>query len=728
MTRRRARQRRAQEVCTQEVRAEEGHGVYRLTRARRRACRIRQARAALVRRGALLLSVSGACLMRAALAAAAAHEVMHEMTGEVQALRDARTQLADYHAAQRNLREARKGVQTAQENLAAAQAGKKEAAQALADARQNLAASREALREAQQALAAARAVAAEKSQAAQSAQQAVADYAPEVEALRSDAAAAAAESARAEGAYEAAAAAAQAAMQRDREAAVAAACEAVGYEQRRLEEAQRLADEALAAMPDRMEEVESSYRGWLDALDASLDASEAALSDAEAQLDDLMSAAEDAAMEAADAQQEAAQAEAEAAQAAAEAAQQEKEEAAEEDDVREAEDWAREAAADLVSAQVWEREAAEQVAHFGEGEGVQAGFEYYSWRGRRAGHQLYLPLSYFASRRQDGHMVDFSLSTGRVASDSGYAGGHVSGFTDTVLGITLHGDHPRDSVRYHFTLNVPTGESRVYQSAVLPEGVAAMTTFGAGWEYIPAVEWLHHFTERDSLDATLSCAWRAAYDYARESPSAAVHPGTQLAEDVSYQHIGERQQTRIGLRHSSTAMARQDTFDYDGWLQGGMEGTVPVSGETRYREGETWGLRWLSNRKITPRDEYFHCLAFDFTNAVHGYDAGKVYEQFASVGVRHTVTPQLHWQAVASYQHVSAGSSDIERRLLTRGEEVGDDLMNGGWSRFGLLARLTWQPRLEEQLTFSLERYVRRDEASVGYHGWGMALWYSRSL
>ena len=623
MTRRRARQRRAQEVCTQEVRAEEGHGVYRLTRARRRAYRIRRARAALVRRGALLLSVSGVCLMRAALAAAAAHEVMHEMTGEVQALRDARTQLADYHAAQRNLREARKGVQAAQENLAAAQAGKREAAQALADARQNLAASREALREAQQALAAARAVAAEKSQAAQSAQQAVADYAPEVEALRSDAAAAAAESARVEGAYEAAAAAAQ---------------------------------------------------------------------------------------------------------AAAEAEQQEKEEAAAEDDVREAEDWAREAAADLVSAQVWEREAAEQVAHFGEGEGVQAGFEYYSWRGRRAGHQLYLPLSYFASRRQDGHMVDFSLSAGRVASDSGYAGGHVSGFTDTVLGITLHGDHPRDSVRYHFTLNVPTGESRVYQSAVLPEGVAAMTTFGAGWEYIPAVEWLHHFTERDSLDATLSCAWRAAYDYARESPSAAVHPGTQLAEDVSYQHIGERQQTRIGLRHSSTAMARQDTFDYDGWLQGGMEGTVPVSGETRYREGETWGLRWLSNRKITPRDEYFHCLAFDFTNAVHGYDAGKVYEQFASVGVRHTVTPQLHWQAVASYQHVSAGSSDIERRLLTRGEEAGDDLMNGGWSRFGLLARLTWQPRPEEQLTFSLERYVRRDEASVGYHGWGMALWYSRSL
>lgn len=189
--------------------------------------------------------------MRAALAAAAAHEVMHEMTGEVQALRDARTQLADYHAAQRNLREARKGVQAAQENLAAAQAGKKEAAQALADARQNLAASREALREAQQALAAARAVAAEKSQAAQSAQQAVADYAPEVEALRSDAAA----------------------MQRDREAAVAAACEAVGYEQRRLEE-------ALAAMPDRMEEVESSYRGWLDASAASFDASEAALSDA----------------------------------------------------------------------------------------------------------------------------------------------------------------------------------------------------------------------------------------------------------------------------------------------------------------------------------------------------------------------------------------------------------------------------------------------------------------
>lgn len=69
-------------------------------------------------------------------------------------------------------------------------------------------------------------------------------------------------------------------MQRDREAAVAAACEAVGYEQRRLEEAQRLAEEALAAMPDRMEEVESSYRGWLDALAASLDASEAALSDA----------------------------------------------------------------------------------------------------------------------------------------------------------------------------------------------------------------------------------------------------------------------------------------------------------------------------------------------------------------------------------------------------------------------------------------------------------------
>ena len=46
----------------------------------------------------------------------------------------------------------------------------------------------------------------------------------------------------------------------------------------------------------------------------------------------------------------------------------------------------------------------------------------------------------------------------------------------------------------------------------------------------------------------------------------------------------------------------------------------------------------------------------------------------------------------------------------------------------GLLGTSDLDTRLEEQLTFSLERYVRRDEASVGYHGWGMALWYSRSL
>ena len=96
--------------------------------------------------------------------------------------------------------------------------------------------------------------------------------------------------------------------------------------------------------------------------------------------------------------QEAAQAEAEAAQAAAEAEQQEKEEAAAEDDVREAEDWASEAAADLVSAQVWEREAAEQVAHFGEGEGVQAGFEYYSWRGRAISFICRFPFSPAADR------------------------------------------------------------------------------------------------------------------------------------------------------------------------------------------------------------------------------------------------------------------------------------------------------------------------------------------
>ena len=733
MTRRRARQRRlhaAQERDAACGSAQVAEGARRFTRRMARARRSRQAREALLRQGVLIASFSCVCLLRVTVAAAASHEVLHGVLGEVQTLREARETIRNYHAAQQSLRAAQDGVRSARENLAAAQAGQADAAHALAAAREHLAASRQALADARQVFVTARAAAEEKAQAAQEAQQAVSDYAPRVEALRADVSAAAAESASVESAYEAAVEEAEIKTRQDRAAAVAAACEAVGYEQRRLVEAERLAAEALAAVPDRRDEVESDYRGWLDALASSLDASEAALDEAEGELDDLVSAAEDAAIEAAAAQQEAAQAEADVQEAAQDAAQSEKDAAEAEDYDREAATWAAEAARDLRSAEDWQREAADDLAHFGEGEGIETGFEYYSWRGRRAGHQLSLPISYYASRRQAGHMVDFGLSAAHVSSVSGYTGGAVHGFQDTTLAVTWHNDHPRDSVRYHFTLNVPTGESRVYQAAVLPDGLAAMTSFGVGWEYTPAVEWVHHATERDEVHASLAYTWRAAYDYAKESPGASVHLGGILAQEVSYRHIGEAWQSLLGLRHTRTGWARQETFDYDGWLAGGSE-AAPITGEVRYRDGETWGLKWLYNRQVAPRDEYYHYLAFDFTDAEQGYEAGRVYEQFACVGVRHASLPQLHWQAALSYQHVNGNSASVERRLPLGG--AGGTLVvpgeeRGAWSRYGLMVGMEWQPRPEEQLTLALEQYVRRDTASAGYHGWEVAFWYSRAL
>lgn len=659
-----------------------------------------------MRRGGFVRPAAAAVCALCALgtghgAMAASHDTLHDVPDYFSYMSNVEGEIRSYHAAVDGLAQAKVDLENARNNLAEARAATADAAKNLVLVGQNLRAAEDHLAAVRIALSVAEEASAARTAEAIAAQQAEADYEPQVYAQRAQVNALSAQESRLTDTGTGSAAGSR------RAEVVARVLREVGYEQNRIVDAQIMVEAALAGGS-----VGTGAEGGttqIDAISAQLTAAQAALDAVEAHFDELTAAREMAEDAEHDARELVAEYQQELTASTADLTQLQSDRVEAENYDREARAWASEAARDEVTAQKQLAQSEHELKYLGEGKGYQTGLEYYAWHGDHAGHQLYLPFSYFARTHAGKTKLDYGLSTGYVKSDTGYENGSVSGWTDTQLSVTLRNEKPINRVYYGFGVSVPTGQSRFARYAVVPESLARFTDFGAGWQYIPSVEVVHLITERDRLTGRLSYTMRSSYDYSKEVPSARVSPGNIFSQEVEYLHADEKKQYMVQLYHNMTERSEQDAVDTD---------SRTITGKNNYRDGDDWELRYFHNQKVSKKDEVRFYAIYALTGAASGVASQDVARQYYGLGLRHVVSPKLAWLLMAHYSDVS-NTSDPLRTALNTG---------GGFKRKSLVAGVEWKITERKNFTFQAERYVRSDDGGFGYNGWGVTFWYQETL
>lgn len=659
-----------------------------------------------MRRGGFVRPAAAAVCALCALgtghgAMAASHDTLHDVPDYFSYMSNVEGEIRSYHAAVDGLAQAKADLENARTNLAEARTATADAAKNLVLVGQNLRAAEDHLAAVRIALSVAEEASAARTAEAIAAQQAEADYAPQVYAQRAQVNALSAQESRLTDTGPGSAAGSR------RAEVVARVLREVGYEQNRIVDAQIMVEAALAGGS-----VGTGAEGGttqIDAISAQLTAAQAALDAVEAHFDELTAAREMAEDAERDARELVAEYQQELTASTADLTQLQSDRVEAENYDREARAWASEAARDEVTAQKQLAQSEHELKYLGEGKGYQTGLEYYAWHGDHAGHQLYLPFSYFARTHAGKTKLDYGLSTGYVKSDTGYENGSVSGWTDTQLSVTLRNEKSINRVYYGFGVSVPTGQSRFARYAVVPESLARFTDFGAGWQYIPSVEVVHLITERDRLTGRLSYTMRSSYDYSKEVPSARVSPGNIFSQEVEYLHAGEKKQYMVQLYHNMTERSEQDAVDTD---------SRTITGKNNYRDGDDWELRYFHNQKVSKKDEVRFYAIYALTGAASGVASQDVARQYYGLGLRHVVSPKLAWLLMAHYSDVSSTSDPLRTALNT----------GGGFKRKSLVAGVEWKITERKNFTFQAERYVRSDDGGFGYNGWGVTFWYQETL
>lgn len=342
-----------------------------------------------------------------------------------------------------------------------------------------------------------------------------------------------------------------------------------------------------------------------------------------------------------------------------------------------------------------------RVEHFGEGIGVQSGFDYYNWQGQVSGHQLYKSTGFFMSKNN----YDFSLSNGYVVSHTGLSKGDMSGYTDTTLSVMYNNKHPKFAVGYGMEINLPTGDSRVAQNAVPPDHMARVTRLGEGWNFTPMVAVTRHLDKLTSWTWRGSYAIRGSYSDNREDLSSVVHPGNVWHNELELLHTGHQEQYLVKLHYAknnhASLISREADYDY-------------TEGDSMY--GRAYYRKWFA-----PKDSLGCYMAFAYDKA-GDYDnsdinSNGIHRLYYGVGWFHQFDKYRQLRLFANW-------------LRSEGEAY-DPLTKQSYSsgrRFSVSLGYDWRLDDRNSLSLNVERSVLRQQGEANYRGWGISVMYNRNF
>ena len=660
----------------------------------------------------VLASLSLPCL-QVNTAYASSVNVIHDVPNKFLYMENAAADIKAYKTAVQDLEQAKLDARQAAADLEQARSDQTTAQRSLQDAEAAVKAATANLQQARTQLEQAKSLSAEKTRAAIVSQQAEADYAPNVYAARSTVSDLQNQVSQAE-AQRPAPPVRQTAAQGGADSALAdkiqSALADVDYAAEYLssiedeinaEKAGSTGDSENAADEAENEAEQEAYDARLDDLNQQLDDASQQMDDVQSEFDALTDEREQAEAEEADAREAVADLENDTRAAAQDLAESQK-------DKTEAEAYLAEAEKNLLQAETGYKEAKknEQTAqdsltYWGEGRTAAAGAEFYSWHGAESGHQVYVPYNFSSSDRH--HAIDLSLSTGYVSSDTGKTDGHVSGWTDTALSVTKLNDHAKYDVRYHLDINVPTGQSKIYDNAVVPDDLAMFTRFGEGWNWTPGIEVRKHLNDTDSFSVKTSYSLRGSYEYSKNVPDASIDPGNTWSTELSYLHAEENEKLMARL-FFTTHTGKTD--------ENGL----------KYKEGNDFGAEVYYEKAVSAQNSMEIYAGLSYTGA-SDYDVlneepnSGIHRTYFGLGLMHKIDAKRTFRILGNYVRSDGYTYDPLRNTYMDNRR-----------RLSLLAVYEEKLNQQDNISLALEHYSLQEDNSSGYHGWGAAFMWNHNF
>ena len=631
------------------------------------------------------------------LLAEAAPNVIRDVPNVFSYMENSAADVLAYHQAVRDLAQAKTDLKQAERYLVQAENDRDQAAIALQNAKNAAQSARDRLTAARQQLAAAQQDAQAKTAAAIESQQAVADFIPVLYEAQGQEAAlqAALQAAEPQGMGEPAGSGAAQGSRAARSPLaqrIAQAFAEVDYDSEYLDTVEQQIDAHQSVASGEGSDAAEGNAAALDGLQEQYDAASRHLDEVQDNYDALLDAQAQAEDEEADARQTVADLTRDEAEAAQDADSASQDAAEAEGYLTEAEGNLQQVRTDRLLAEKEQRTAQYSLDYWGEGRSLSQGMEFYSWQGTEHGHQFYLPYSFNSSDRH--HHFDVSLNTGYISSHTGKENGSVSGWTDTTLSVSRLNPHPRYDVRYDFTVNIPTGQSRIFDNAVVPDDVAAFTRFGEGWNWTPGLEVTRHITDEDSLTWQASYSLRGSYAYSKDVPGSRIAPGNLANLELSYLHAGAASQL-LGRLFLTEHVGETD------------------ENNLRYTEGRELGGEVYYERAFSARNAFAAYGGLSYTGA-NAYaeetlvpNSG-IHRQYFGLGMLHRFDKQRRLRVFGTYMTANGASYDPLRNTYT------DDRR-----RLTLLLGYEQQLNAREALSLYLERYVIQGSSTSDYNGWG---------
>lgn len=346
-------------------------------------------------------------------------------------------------------------------------------------------------------------------------------------------------------------------------------------------------------------------------------------------------------------------------------------------------------------------EAEAALQHFGDWSGAQKTLEYYTWRGAARGHQFYTANSYYWS----GCQRELFVSNADVYSDTGLPDGEMNGFTDTQVTGMYTNKHPVYDVKYGLSVNLPTGESRLHNNAVVPDYLARVSRLGEGWNFTPRLEVTRHIDKYTDLKWRSAYSFRGSYADSLDDLTSVVNPGDFWSNELEYIHTDDKKQymMRLWYTHSGQSFLSGAVNNYS------------------FQDGDGLAGMGYYRNWFTPRDSWGAYMICSFDQAVD-YDDGStggagLHRLYGGVGWFHQFDARRQLRLFANWLRLEGDAYEpLTKQVYSSGK------------RFSVSMSYDWRMDDKDSLSIDLERAVMQQHGAAGYEGWGVMVSYNRGF
>lgn len=332
------------------------------------------------------------------------------------------------------------------------------------------------------------------------------------------------------------------------------------------------------------------------------------------------------------------------------------------------------------------------IRHMGQGDGFSTRLEYYSWSGGGySGSQFYQPFEYYHADEN----ITLGLTTGYLRSNTGAANGQMSGWTDTTLDVTHLNKKNKYDVRYGIAFNIPTGQSRVYDNAIVPENVARFDRMGTGWNFTPKLEITHKIDKANSATWRSEYSFRGGYHNSKDDWNSYTNPGNTWHNELEYLRVTEHTQFMARLGYQMIGDSQLNGVNY-------QEGNELI--------GKLYYTNWYDKENAI-------LSYFAYAGQAAAENSESTHRTYFGLGWEHRFNEKHDLKLMFNMMKATGNSYDpVLRRTYLAG------------NRQSISLEYQWKINDNSSICLDVEKFINKNDIGVDYRGWQTMLTYNMSF